>query len=420
MESVAFTVVALGVLGFGLVSSRVERSVITLPMVFVLFGYAVSHQGLDLVELDLSSHLIHTLAELTLVLVLFADASRIDLNVLRREHNIPMRLLLGGLPLTVVAGALVGVVLFGGFSIWQALVLAIILAPTDAALGQAVVSSDRVPVRIRQALNVESGLNDGVVLPVLLIVLSVACATESIESAAYWLRFVFLQLTIGPLIGALVGFGGAKMVALGVRSGWMSHSFQSLSSLCLALLAFAGAELLGGNGFIAAFCAGLVLGHTEPTINDRLYHFAEAEGQLLILAVFMVFGGVMVPEFLAHLDWRVFLYALLSLTVIRMLPAAVSLLGARLRLETVFFLGWFGPRGLASILFALLVLENSELPGKEQLSAIVMATVALSVFAHGLSAYPATRWYASRLAGQHAKEEHLKVSEMPMRQSQPR
>ncbi len=418
MESLALVIVALSILAFGLISGRVQKSVITPPIVFVFFGLLVSQVGLGLLEFDIDNRFIHILAEITLVLVLFTDAARIDLRALRNEHNLPVRLLSFGLPLTILLGALIATGLFEDLSIWEAAVLAVILAPTDAALGQAVVGSPLVPVRIRQALNVESGLNDGLVLPALLITLSLATATGQEESVGFWVQFVALQLLLGPLVGIGVGFLGGKLVELGGRSGWMNHTFQDLSALGLSLLAFAGADLVGGNGFIAAFCAGLTLGNCSRAICECLYEFAEAEGQLLTLVIFMIFGAVMAPMVIGHLTWQIVLYGLLSLTVIRLLPVAVSLSGARMQWDTVLFLGWFGPRGLASILFALLVVEESSLPGREVILVIVVVTVLLSVFGHGLTAYPGAKWYGRRVEKSGRKPgtgENLPVSEMPVR-----
>ena len=287
-------VVALSILAFGLISGRIEKSVITAPMVFCSFGLLVGRWGLGVVPDDIETPLIDVLATVTLVLVLFTDASRIDLQLLRRKHDLPVRLLGIGLPLTVALGAIVAILLLPGITGWEVALLAAILAPTDAALGQAVVNSPRLPVRIRQALNVESGLNDGLVLPIVLVFLSLAAGQYEKETAE-WLRFAFLQVSLGPLAGIVVGLVGGKLVMWGQRTEWMNHSFQDLSSLGLSLLAYASAELIGGNGFIAAFCAGLTLGNTARSICSCLYEFAEAEGQLLTLLVFMVFGAIMVP-----------------------------------------------------------------------------------------------------------------------------
>lgn len=292
-------------------------------MVFVLLGLLLGEVG----WLSVTRETIDGLAELTLALVLFTDAARIDLDCLRREESLLARLLGIGLPLTIAAGVAAAWLVFPGLGLWQAVLLGAILSPTDAALGQAVVSSPLVPVRVRQSLNVESGLNDGIVLPLVLVAASFAGATREGGSLTYWLQFASLQLVLGPLVGVAVGLLGGRAVEWSTREGWMSDPFQRLSVLGLAGLAFAGAELVGGNGFIAAFVAGVTLGNTTRAVCQCLYEFGEAEAQLLTLVVFLFFGGVMVPEAAAYWDGRVWLYAVLSLTAVRMVPSRSALLG---------------------------------------------------------------------------------------------
>ncbi len=225
METLAFAVLGAFLFSSGLVSGRVGKSVITPPMAFVVMGLVLGPQVVALIELDRDSELINLVAEFTLILILFTDASRIDLKLLRREHTIPMRLLGIGLPLTIVSGTVAAALIFDFVSFWEAAVLAVILAPTDAALGQAVLSSSRVPVRIRQAINVESGLNDGRALPVLLLVISLAGATHGAEGTQFWLWFGAMKIVLGPLVGIAVGFLGGKLVQWGQQTGWMNHSF---------------------------------------------------------------------------------------------------------------------------------------------------------------------------------------------------
>jgi NhaP-type Na+/H+ or K+/H+ antiporter len=418
-ELLTLAVVAAFILGFGVISKRIQTTVITPPMVFVLFGLLLSASALGLIHLDVESKLVTLVAELTLVLVLFTDAARIDLKILRRDHSIPIRLLALGLPLTMLLGSILGALIFVDvLTFWEAVVLAIVLAPTDAALGQAVVSNPKVPVRIRQALNVESGLNDGIGLPILLFFLSLAAAAEGTAGAGYWLRFTALQLILGPVVGIGVGYLGGRLVAWAQRHDWMAETFQRLMALGLSVLAFALAELIGGNGFIAAFCAGLALGNAFPGVCGRLYEFAEAEGQLLTLFTFMLYGALMVVPAFSTLSWQVVVYALLSLTIIRMLPVAISLIGLRLQVQTLLFLGWFGPRGIASILYCLLVLEQADLAGREVMFSTIMITVFLSVFAHGLTALPASNRYgahAETMKDEPDVPELMPVEEMPLR-----
>ncbi|MEM8962466.1 MAG: cation:proton antiporter [Acidobacteriota bacterium] len=414
MENLGFVLVALAVLIFGVVSRKAQRGILTPPMVFTGFGLLIGAHGLHLVDLHVDHELIHLLAEITLVLVLFTDASRIDLKLLRRDHDLPVRLLTIGLPLIAIAGTVTGMLVLG-LTVWNAALLAALLTPTDAALGQAVVSDRRVPVRIRQTLNVESGLNDGLALPLVLILLTVACAVESVDDlgVAYWLGYIGKQLVFGPLVGIAVGWLGAKAVDKAIESEWMEQSFAEIAAVALALLAFAGAELVGGNGFIAAFVGGLVLGNTSRNAHE-LESFAEAEGQLLTLLVFLVFGGAILPETFHIFSWQTALYAVLSLTVVRMVPVAISLLGKTLRWESVAFLGWFGPRGIATVLFSLLVIEGAPLAGHEEIVYVAMLTVAFSIVLHGISAAPLAGWYAKRLACEEDEKgpEHAMVSEM--------
>ena len=421
METLAFVIIALFILIFGLISGRLQQTVVTPPMVFVLVGVLLSPQLFGVLVLDVEGELIRVLAELTLVLVLFTDASRIDLRILRREHNIPIRMLIIGLPLTIILGGLFAAGLFQQLTFWEAMIVGAILAPTDAALGQAVVSSPRVPIRIRQALNIESGLNDGITVPIITLLIALASATEAVAPVDFWIRFAALQIIFGPIVGILVGYVGGQLVQRASETGWMNESFKQLSALALALLAFATAELIGGNGFIAAFCAGLTLGNTtSQTVCGSLYEFAEAEGQLLTLLVFLIFGAVMVLPALAVIDAITVLYVFLSLTIVRMVPVAISLVGMRLRLPTYLFLGWFGPRGIASVLFGLILLERSAIAGREEIFEIVVITIVFSVFAHGLTAVPGTHWYGAhgeRMRDQDDIEELQSVTAMPLRLS---
>lgn len=425
MEALSYAVIAVGILLFGLVSARLERGVITAPMAFAAFGYLLGPDLLNVIEFDIDGTLVRFLAEATLVLVLFTDAARIDLRMLRQQHDLAIRLLLIGLPLTILAGALTAVAL-GTLSFWAALVLAVVLTPTDAALGQAVVSSPRVPVRIRQALNVESGLNDGIALPILLIFLSLASAASgaaqgSEKDAAYWLKFSLLEIGLGPAVGLAIGYAGSKLLQRAHHAGWIDRVFLKLSAVALALLAFGAAELVHGSGFIAAFVAGLIMGNVARDICPILSDFSEAEGQLLALLTFMVFGGLMVPVALRAADWPMVIYALLSLTVVRMLPVSVSLIGTRLKPVTVLFLGWFGPRGIASILYALLVLKLADFPDRAVIESTAVITVLISIFLHGFTANPGVAGYAAVLKRDSGKEmpEEAEVGEMPLKHSRP-
>ncbi len=400
---------------YSLISGRLEGTVLTAPLIFVAFGFLVSPGGLDIAAIDIEHSAIHLIAELTLILVLFADAARIDLNRVRRDHNLPSRMLLIALPLAIAAGAFTALWMFPAFSVWEAALLAALLAPTDAALGQSVVSAKAVPIRIRQSINIESGLNDGIALPALLLFAALAASMEDGILAGDWLQFGLMQVTVGPLVGAIIGYLGARLLDAAAERGWATTAYQGIGILSLAVLAYVLAEIAGGNGFISAFVAGIVFGNTIRHECTFLFEFMESEGQLLMLVTFLVFGAALLPEALPHVNATIVFYAVLSLTVIRMIPTVVSLLGSGVRLPTYFFLGWFGPRGLASILFVLLILEEAEIPHGEQLFTVTVITVALSVVLHGITAAPLANAYGRLAARMGECEERKAVSDMPLR-----
>ena len=406
-------------LAFSLVSGRLDGTVFTAPMIFVAIGFLIGPGGFGLANIDVEHSAIHIVAELTLILVLFTDAARIDLSRVRRDHNLPTRMLLIGLPLTIAAGMLIAALLFPAFSIWEAALLAALLAPTDAALGQAVVSAKIVPVRMRQAINIESGLNDGIALPAVLLLAALAGSTAEAAAASDWVRFGLLQVTLGPITGIVVGFVGARLLDLAAARGWASNAFQGIGILALAIFTYAAAELIGGNGFIAAFVGGVLFGNNLRHQCTFLFEFMETEGQLLMLVTFLIFGAALLPEGLEHANPTIVIYAVLSLTVIRMIPIALSLVGSGVRLPTKLFLGWFGPRGLASILFVLLILEESAVPHRSELLVITVITVALSTLLHGITAAPLANAYGRLAARMGECEENQAAAELPLREGHP-
>ena len=414
MEHLSILLIFVLFLCFGLLSKRIDGTMVTPPMIFVGAGLLLSETFLGAVDFQVGDDLLHLLLEATLVLVLFSDAARIDLSVLRKDHIVPQRMLLFGMPLTILLGCAAAYFLPLGLTICEAALLAAILTPTDAALGQAVVNSKAVPVRIRQSLNVESGLNDGIALPLILLLASTASAIAT-ENTRDWVQFAALQLSFGPLTGVAVGYFGAWFLNRADDRGWVSEAGQGIISLVLAGLSFIIAEALHGNGFISAFVAGLVFGNRLKRTCHYLFEFVETEGQLLTLSTFFIFGALLLPDALASFNIWHWVFALISLTLLRMVPVAVSLVGINLKVPTKLFLGWFGPRGLASILFMLLVLSDTVLQHPETITNTVFIAVLLSVFLHGLSAAPLARIYGKIAASYPACEEHRKTHEMPVR-----
>jgi NhaP-type Na+/H+ or K+/H+ antiporter len=392
-------VLAAVVFAFGLISRRLEGTIITAPLLFVAAGVVLGPAGFGVAEFALDEHTVLLLGEIALAVVLFTDAAQTNLRALRQNEALPLRLLGIGMPLTIALGAGAAALLLTDLTFWEAAIVGIVLAPTDAALGQPVVSNPRVPARIRQALNVEAGLNDGLSVPFLALFLTLAEAEEEHLSARVWIRFALEQIGLGVLVGVGIGVVGGWLVSGALRRGWITDSFQRLSLLALAIIAWALADAVGGNGFIAAFVGGLVIGPTVERVGERLIRFTEAEGQLLSLSVFFILG-VLAAGLARSLSWPIVLYALLSLTVIRMLPVALSLLGTRLRAVSVLFAGWFGPRGLASVVLGLVIIEEAPLlAGRDEIELAVTLTVLLSVLLHGVTAAPLSAAYARRIEG---------------------
>lgn len=376
------------ILMFGLFSKAAERTVITAPMVFVTIGLLLGPVGFSLLHVDIEAQGIQLLAELTLIIILFVDASFIQLkNIKSRLHGLPARLLLIGLPLTMVFGSVTAMLLFPQLNLWLLVVLALILSPTDAALGQAVVKSEKVPSNIRDSISAESGLNDGISLPPIFVCLAViASGLGHISPEDHWFTFMTMQLTLGPIIGGAIGFIGGRLIEFSHQKNWTDSIFQRLMCLSIAILAYASAESLEGNGFIAAFCAGLFLGVKNVQVRERIQDFGETEGQMLTLFVFVILGLIIIPAFSPYWDFNALIYAILSLTIIRIVPVFICLLGSGLSNYSKLFIAWFGPRGIASILYLLIALEKIGAAGHEYVLSIIVLTVLLSIFAHGVTA----------------------------------
>jgi sodium/hydrogen antiporter len=390
--------IAVLVLAYAAVSRRLAATIVSAAMVFAGAGLLLGSGALDWLELEPGGESVRLLAEATLAIVLFTDAARIDLSALRREVGIPVRLLGIGLPLTIVAGALVAAALLPDLLLAEALVLAVVLAPTDAALGLAVVTDRRLPTRIRQSLNVESGLNDGICVPLLLVAFALADAEEGGLGGGEAVELVVEKIGWGVAVGLVAGAAGAAVLRAAAGRGLVAADWAPLVPTVAALLAFTLAEAIGGSGFIAAFVGGALYGPLLRRAHPEATAFSESLGQLLDAATFVVFG-VLASDLLGDVTWRMVAVAALSLTVVRMVPVAVALLGTHARLPTVAFLGWFGPRGLASIVFAVLAFEELERGPAGVIVTTASLTILLSIVAHGVSAGPLTsayaRWFAS-------------------------
>jgi len=373
---------------------------ITMPMIFVTVGFLLGSGVTGLLPVALHWEGLKEITEITLALLLFADASTLNLRQVRDDATLPIRLLLLALPLIILLGALLALGLMPAEGLAFAALIGAILAPTDAALGLPIFTNPKVPVRIRRALNVESGLNDGIATPFVTLFIALAVATEAEIQDGRWLVSALSEIGLAVVAGTVVGIAGGWLLIQADRRGWTGATSKQIAILGLAMAAYFGSVAIHGNGFIAAFVGGIVFGAITRNRLAEPTEFTENMATFMSMVVWTVFGAVLVTEALHHIsNWRPLVYAILSLTVVRMVPVALALVGTGLRLDTVVLMGWFGPRGLASVVFSLLALVAFEEAGRSvaTLVPVVVWTILLSVIAHGLSANPLAAWYARRL-----------------------
>ena len=392
-------ILAVVFVAYAVLAGRLDRFSVTAPMVFVLVGAVLGPGGTDLLNVSVSNETTLVITEVTLALLLFADACTVRLRDLEGDASLPIRLLFVGLPLTVLLGTGLAHLMEPDLGWAAAALVATILAPTDAALGLAVVTNHAVPGRIRRALNVESGLNDGLVTPFVTLFLAIVVSEES-SGTEGWVAAALTQIGLAVLAALVVGLGGGWLISRSRAHGWTSALSEQLAVLSLAVLAYQGSISIGGNGFVAAFVAGLLFGQATKGGLDGPVEFSETVGLFLSFFVWMLFGALFAgPVLSGPTDWAPIGYALLSLTVVRMLPVALSLTGLGMRRSTVLFMGWFGPRGLASVVFTLVALEDLR-PGAAETKPLVQVatwTILLSVVAHGLTAGVFAPRYGARI-----------------------
>jgi NhaP-type Na+/H+ or K+/H+ antiporter len=382
---------------YSVIAGRVERSVVSGPIIFIAFGLIAGPFGLGILDMDVKAVELRVVADLRLALVLFIDAANADLTTLRSHAAIPRRMLLIGLPLCIALGAGVGVVIFPDISLFEVCILATMLAATDAALGKGVVSNKTVPARIREGLNAESGLNDGMCVPVLLVFIALATGTGGEDdSTILALKLVAREIGIGLAVAVVLTLVAVKLMTISLRRGWFTDVWTQIPVVTLALACFTTAQTLHGSGYIAAFVGGLVFGHFAREETHTLVMAGEGIAELLAMLTWLIFGAAVIGQLWATMTLDIVIYSLLSLTLIRMLPIMIALTGTGEKLETKLFLAWFGPRGLASIVFFIIV-ANANLPSESVLGHVVVCTVTLCVIAHGLTANVWARGIGRRL-----------------------
>lgn len=395
------------VVAFSMVAHRLSGTILTAPMAFLACGAALSLTGV--MPAAGAEAALHLLTEVTLTIVLFLDAARIDQRaILRRRAVWPLRMLALGLPLAFLMGIGLGMLVLPGWPLALIALVAAILLPTDAALGQPVLTNTDVPERPRHALTTESGLNGGLALPLVLMMAALAAPAADAPGGG-WLPFALKQITLGPLVGATVGVAGGAALIRAQAAGWTSEVYEGIGALGLAAMAYLAAQMVGGNAFIAAFTAGLGFGTVVRGRCAFVFEFTEGEGQLLSWVAFLLVGFALVPAAVAHLTWGVALLILGSLLVLRPLAIWLALSGSDAAPETRIFLGWFGPRGLATALFALLVAGHLEAARAEQVLHLAANAVWISALLHGVTAMPGGRWYARALRRRGSPAESARV-----------
>ena len=383
---------------FSLISKRAERTIVTGPMVFTLLGILVFFVLPGVAAPEISSPVLLYVGEITLAVVLFSDAIRLAPREVIREAVLPGRLLGIGMPLTILAGTFAAALLVKNDSIWHLAILATILAPTDPSLGASILKSRLVPHRIREALEIESGINDGLSMPFLVLFIALS-GTQLHGGGQYpWLTYTLQQIGLGALFGLVIGSVGGWLMTRCQRRGWMAGEAGQLALLSLAVLSWwLSGQWLNGNGFIAAFVAGLAARYTYEEAHLQMSRFSPAWRDLLVGFVFFAFGMIAAP-LLGLIPGVIWLYAVLSLTVVRMVPVWISMLGTKLELPSVLFMGWFGPRGVASVVLGMIYLKKvTDIHANPTIVQAMTATVLLSVFAHGISANPLIKLYARQV-----------------------
>ncbi len=411
--TIGLLILAVFAAGFTMIANRLSKTALTAPMVFIAFGLMLS--GADLFPHAEAEHILHIVAEVALILLLFLDAAQIDSMALRQRHVWPVRMLVVGLPLSIALGTLAALLFLPSWPIFALALVASILAPTDAALGQAVVTNPLVPARSRRALTVESGLNDGLALPAILLFASLTAEVMQADGPN-WLIFGAMQLVLGPLVGVVMGLIGGRLLLWAKGRALTAETYEGVGAIALAGASYLGAITVGGNGFIAAFVAGLCFGHVVKGRCKFVYEFTESEGLLLTWGAFFLLGLALLPNALAHLTWPVVGLILTSLFVVRPLAIWISLLGTDSSTMTRLFFGWFGPRGLATALFALLIVPQVGHELAEPILALAINAVWISALLHGLTAQAGAAWYAAHVKamGDCAETEPIDRSAKPL------
>ncbi|MGW5002919.1 cation:proton antiporter domain-containing protein [Streptomyces hydrogenans] len=376
-----------------LVSDRLARWSVTAPITFAAAGILLSGLDHPLVPLDVDTHTFQRAIELVLAVMLFTDATETRDYARLRGPVGEGRLLGIALPASLVLATLAGALVFPGTSWWLLAVAALVVMPMDLAPVLMILRDERVPLRVRAALNIEGGFNDGLISP-----LFVFCVANLVSAEGDTFGDLLLNALKGAVyaavIGSVLGYLASEAVRRALESGWARPASLRMAGLALPFLTYAASVLVEGNGFVAAFVAGLWYANTVSVVGTGSLDLVQDTSHLLALAAWYAFGALAAEAFADGIAFQVLTYALLVLTVARFVPVAASLTGTAFTRAERAAIGWLGPRGVTSIVFA--VLAYVQLP-EEQADFVVnvtAATVLLSVVLHGVTAEPVARWFA--------------------------
>ncbi|WP_435140344.1 cation:proton antiporter domain-containing protein [Pseudopelagicola sp. nBUS_19] len=378
--------IALLMLLYCLFSGRIGSWGITMPMVFLAIGVAFSFGGPVLTLASVG--VFHNLAEITLALLLFADATVLRRQTLENIRQRTFRMLAFGLPCAIFLGAIINLLLLPSWPLWEACLLAALLAPTDAALGQSIQSNEYIPQALRDVINAESGLNDGLALPFVIFFAGLAIGGgEGDHSGTKLLPLIASQIGLGAFVGLAGGFAAGKLRNFVLRRNMMDQGLGKTVSLVLVGFIFFAADHVGGNSFIAVFIGGIAFANAVDGPVHHARHFLEGDGQFLAILSFFFIGMLFVPEAFNYLTMNDLLIVVISLFAVRPVAIWLSLIGTETTINERLFYGWFGPRGLATVLFAVfVVMDFEEVKNIDGIFTIVITAVLISAYAHGITA----------------------------------
>ena len=384
------------VLAYAVVSEQVNRRFIAPALIFMLAGMALGPFGFGVLDAGPATEGYTVLAQLALTVILFNQAAKLRLNRIRERSPVSLRLLVIGIPLTVLLSTLTAAVVLPVLPWWEAVALAAIVAPTEVALIEALLDDSRIPERVRQALSVESGFYDGFALAILLVAMGLA-SQRTDPNHTHWIQFIFSTEILSLLAGAAVGLVGGWVVTWSRRSQWMTDTWAQLATLALAFVCFQLGEWLQASGFVAAFTGGLAFSFISRRNDDELpTQVSDATGQLLELLVFAMFGAFAVIDGWRNADWRIVLFSVLALFMVRIVAVLVALVRTSMPMSSRLFIGWFGPRGIGPLVLGLLVINRGEIERAGLIGTVGVVTVSLSLVLHSLSTAPGIRRLAAR------------------------